>query len=665
MIPETLKQLSLKVCQYFLDFLESDFKRQQAPRRRVILQTDSGFKAGMSLAPYRSLQSVFWQKLAKPWDTGEIVIAPRAFTRALSQPLILILREQITAIRVDSVQAVILDTVNHAKRSLPKAVADPEEWVASVREKLADSIGAKLVRPMLSFVDTALKSQAYSSIDSIFVAESDLIAALAEPLDSALPPVLARFFVSRDTAELMQTSVNLLHLEFAQATVQSFFESFAASDAFLEFRDLETYVSTAENLKLYLYIGTIKYGSTTYPLFFLPIETQRDEKSGTYLLRFTNQLYANKRAVDFILQELGERQQRQWLSPIPERITYLGTESSVLSVIEPLAVQICRVFGFLENLTLAAGPISQRADSNVSLANSLYICAFESADEALLNDYEEMIAQIRTNKEGVVDLFQAIVGGVITANPESIAAAVVKQWDDTPLPIRAVPDTPIPLNEEQQKVLQAIRHDQGRFIVVEGPPGTGKSHTIVAIAADCAFRQKSCLILSDKAEALEVVYNKLSAAMNEARGSEDFPNPLLRLGTEQANFRRLTSTNALTQIGAHVKAANANRSHLESDRDRRRTLLREQIDSLRGTLGSIKTKDIVDLQHLGEQMDELAQATLSAALDQVCEDTKDLPYATTAKSFTGLEHFLSQFFSRETPKSRIEFGNRIAAYSFA
>lgn len=54
-IPETLKQLSLKVSQYFLDFLESDFKRQQAPRRRVILQTSSGFKAGIALAGYRSL----------------------------------------------------------------------------------------------------------------------------------------------------------------------------------------------------------------------------------------------------------------------------------------------------------------------------------------------------------------------------------------------------------------------------------------------------------------------------------------------------------------------------------------------------------------------------------------------------------------------------------
>ena len=50
MIADTLKELSLKVSQYFLDFLESDFKRQQAPRRRVMLQNSMGIDRGRYLA---------------------------------------------------------------------------------------------------------------------------------------------------------------------------------------------------------------------------------------------------------------------------------------------------------------------------------------------------------------------------------------------------------------------------------------------------------------------------------------------------------------------------------------------------------------------------------------------------------------------------------------
>jgi hypothetical protein len=60
----TLRELAIKVSRYFLDFLESDFKRQQAPRRRVILQTDAGFRAGMRIAPYPKLQQEICKALA-------------------------------------------------------------------------------------------------------------------------------------------------------------------------------------------------------------------------------------------------------------------------------------------------------------------------------------------------------------------------------------------------------------------------------------------------------------------------------------------------------------------------------------------------------------------------------------------------------------------------
>jgi len=234
MLPETLKQLSLKVSQYFLDFLESDFKRQQAPKRRVILSNESGFKAGMSLARYPSLQATVWQQLDKQWDEVRLTVGPRKFTRTLSQPLKLILKEQVNAIPVDAVQTAILATVNKARRTLPDAVSRPEDWVHLVRQELVDSLASSIVRPMLSFLDTALKDQAYSSVDSVFNAEGDLTAALAEPLDSVLPEVLARFSVSRSTEELMQSAVTLLNLEFVKTTIATFFEAFAAADAFLE-----------------------------------------------------------------------------------------------------------------------------------------------------------------------------------------------------------------------------------------------------------------------------------------------------------------------------------------------------------------------------------------------------------------------------------------------
>jgi superfamily II DNA or RNA helicase len=217
---------------------------------------------------------------------------------------------------------------------------------------------------------------------------------------------------------------------------------------------------------------------------------------------------------------------------------------------------------------------------------------FDRADEALLNDYEEMIEQARTDGEGVVGLFEGIVHGVLLENPVSIDQAVENEWDALPLVDRVVIDSPVPLNEEQIKILAAIRNPVGKFIVVEGPPGTGKSHTITAIAADCALRDKSCLVLSDKTEALDVVQHKLTDAMNQVRTDKNFPNPILRLGQGQANFKRLTSASTLTQVSAFAKAAKANQPRIEGELSDKRASLKQNIEATVGALGGLKVADI-------------------------------------------------------------------------
>ena len=46
---------------------------------------------------------------------------------------------------------------------------------------------------------------------------------------------------------------------------------------------------------------------------------------------------------------------------------------------------------------------------------------------------------------------------------------------------------------------------------LEGPPGTGKSQTIVNIITDCLGRGESVMLVCEKQVALEVVYKRLRA----------------------------------------------------------------------------------------------------------------------------------------------------------
>lgn len=66
---------------------------------------------------------------------------------------------------------------------------------------------------------------------------------------------------------------------------------------------------------------------------------------------------------------------------------------------------------------------------------------------------------------------------------------------------------PLPWNDEQKRIAERIDVNYG--VVVKGPPGTGKSHTIANLIARFLAEGKSVLVTSQTSKALEVLRDKL------------------------------------------------------------------------------------------------------------------------------------------------------------
>ncbi|GAH34111.1 unnamed protein product, partial [marine sediment metagenome] len=75
---------------------------------------------------------------------------------------------------------------------------------------------------------------------------------------------------------------------------------------------------------------------------------------------------------------------------------------------------------------------------------------------------------------------------------------------------RYISDNPLNLNVSQKKILLALNNPKNRIIVVDGPPGTGKSHTIAAISYWANQEGKSVVITSHKKQALDVIDRMLT-----------------------------------------------------------------------------------------------------------------------------------------------------------
>jgi len=607
----TLRELSSRVSRYFLDFLESDFKRQSTPRRKITLQTEAGFRAGMKITPYPGLNSALWKALSAPATVASTFkIAPGAYTRPMTASLKEIIRQQILAISEERVNAVRTTLANIAESTHGNALDDPEQWVEVVRASFATSIGEQIVHPLLSLLDGPLSQQAYSAVDSIFSSEAELIERIGTDLDAVLPELLARALAIHDFSKMGAAAEMHFTLSGVQSALLGYFENYATADAFLEFRDLDTYARTAEGKQLYLYIGSVKYAGAAYPLFFVPVDVARLSNGG-YELTLTTHVYANKRAIDFVLQETANRQRREWVSPIDERISYLSPAQSIHEVVAGHFGRIAEAMDLGGKAAFGDKNSPDASTSELTLSSTLYLAVFDSADEALLNDYEEILAQIRKEEPGVVELFEGIIRSVIMDNPEPIGPAIESEWDAMTLVDRLVFEAPIPLNEEQIKILKAVRREEGKFILVEGPPGCGKSHTITAIASDCILNRRSCLVLSDKREALDVVQDKVSETMSRVRHDPEFPNPILRLGQQQTNFRKLISSQTLGKVSAYVKSANANQARVNAELAEKQSDLRSDISQTTECLGGLPIKEIATVFRLESQLNTI-DSTLAA-----------------------------------------------------
>lgn len=99
----TVRELAKGVSSYFLNYLETDFKRQQTPGRRLQLQKEGGLRIGLSLGRYAPLNNAFWAALHKPTsDLEPLNVARRGYTTTLSDRFREVVERAVRAIPSDA-----------------------------------------------------------------------------------------------------------------------------------------------------------------------------------------------------------------------------------------------------------------------------------------------------------------------------------------------------------------------------------------------------------------------------------------------------------------------------------------------------------------------------------------------------------------------------------
>lgn len=137
------------------------------------------------------------------------------------------------------------------------------------------------------------------------------------------------------------------------------------------------------------------------------------------------------------------------------------------------------------------------------------IQVIKNEDKRIL-DYSELMTKIEKGEGStIIDFVDNYLKGSVANTYDETNARFREEYPKNSARF-FYSDNPLPLNPSQKKILTSLGNPRNRIVVIDGPPGTGKSHTIGAITYWANQHNKSILITSHKKEALDVVERMLT-----------------------------------------------------------------------------------------------------------------------------------------------------------
>ena len=374
--------------------------------------------------------------------------------------------------------------------------------------------------------------------------EEELTFVLISLLENKISEILKRLF-SKEKINILKELKPIFDLQEIKNAIYAFFENFKVTDLFAEIFEINRNRDILDKQEFYLYFCDITFNKAKYPIFYIPFVVKRE--NDILMIEFDSQVYINKKAIEYIVQEYNkEKGKKGNLKTVSERIIYLAQhQNNFRDVINEILNEIVNFFELDSNIDIN-NPAQQTAKSFLTrISNTCYIALFDKSDEALVNDYEEILQLLESENSVIAGAFHELIEDFIHKDPVKFNLEIKGEWSDKSVPDKLVFSSPIPLNEQQLQIVSALKKDGCKYITVGGPPGTGKSHTITAILFNAVLNNQSVLMLSDKKEALDVVEDKLTQTIDIARQEKNFQNPILRLGKTGNAYAKILARSSI------------------------------------------------------------------------------------------------------------------------
>ncbi len=548
-----------EVAKYFMNFLETDFKKRRIPKRNTIQKMQKGLKVGIDLEKYPKLKKAFIRLLNDGFKTEVLKIKKGEYTTSLPKPLFDLIKHKIKDLSQETLNEVFVKAHGTVEEKALLYADEYDKFLEEAKEETKNIFARDFILPFLNTLDKPLDNLELADENSKYQLELDIIESIFSLFEEKYTEILQSLFGDKKNYDFQKAIKEIISIAEIQNNLVDFFTNLTVGDAFNDIYQLYRNTRMIDKTEIYFYCYELVLGNEKFPILYTPITIIKEEDR--FIFQFDKRIYVNTKALDFVVQEFNvQAQKKSTLAGEFERIIYVGEESDFYPTLEKIIRKIENFFEVNRNIDLKSSSFQKGVSLLLSLTNKCYLYLFDKSDEALINDYEEIL-----NDDGeLLGNFSSLLQDFVEKNPTPFMEQVEGEWDEKNVAQKLIFESPVPLNDEQKQVLLALKKPDCKFMILEGPPGTGKSHTITAVICKALLEEKSVLVLSDKKEALDVVENKISETLNKVRKEDDFQNPILRLGRAGNKFYQIVQGQTIQQIKEHYRAYKSRKSEYEN-----------------------------------------------------------------------------------------------------
>jgi len=266
-------------------------------------------------------------------------------------------------------------------------------------------------------------------------------------------------------------------------------------DLFYNFQKYSDYIKLGT---LFVFFHALESLDSAYPLYFIEVDCRAAKEEITISfpreLMLLNTPAMNSFKFDSVLT-------------IPRATSVLKAKGHLCAIETFIQTQ----YGFQEPFIMEPhfANITHVNEAFPKIKNRIGFQIIINEDKKLL-DYSELMTKMDLGSSSKFsDFIDQYIKGTVPNHQDEVDKNFSEKFSFKK-PERYVSNSPIPVNNSQKRILLALANEKNNIIVVDGPPGTGKSHTINALTYWANENNKSVVITSHKKEALDVIDRMLT-----------------------------------------------------------------------------------------------------------------------------------------------------------